>query len=479
MTGRSKNTAQAGVDWVSVAIFFALMLLGWFNIYAVVFDESATGGFSLGTRYGSQLVWIFICVLVAGVVMLIDEIYYHVIAYPLYWLMLLVLVATLFLGAEVNGARSWLRFGGFSVQPAEFAKFATALALARYMSAYGFSMSSMRSRLVALALLAAPMAVILLQNDTGSAVVFASFMVVFYREGLNGWIYVIMGMVIFLFIFSFIWTPSLLLAAVIVMCTVCEGVMSGRWVRNVRYLAAVALGSLVIYAVSIAVMGGGADYYYSLLMSACLSQVASAIYAWRFKLKSIAVCIAMFIGSLAFTGVVDTVFSHLQLHQQKRILDLLGVESDLQYWGYNVHQSKIAIGSGGLFGKGYMQGTQTRYDFVPEQSTDFIFCTVGEEWGFVGAAVVLVLFCCLILRLIIMGERQHETFGRVYCYGVASIFLFHVMVNVGMTIGVMPVIGIPLPLFSYGGSSLLAFTLLFFVAVKLDSRRREQVGAVV
>ncbi len=181
----------------------------------------------------------------------------------------------------------------------------------------------------------------------------------------------------------------------------------------------------------------------------------------------------MFAGSVAFTQTVDVVFSHMQLHQQKRILNLLGVESDLQYWGYNVNQSKIAIGSGGFFGKGYLRGTQTKYDFVPEQSTDFIFCTVGEEWGFAGSALVLGLFCWLILRLIRMGERQQEPFGRVYCYGVASIILFHVLVNVGMTIGLMPVIGIPLPLFSYGGSSLFAFTLLFFVAVKLDSRHKE------
>lgn len=473
MTGSKSSMEKSGVDWGSVAIFFALMLLGWTNIYAAVFDETATGGFSFSTRYGSQLMWIGICVLAAVVIMKVDEIYYHIVAYPFYVFMLVVLLATLVIGTEVNGARSWLRFGGLSVQPAEFAKFATALALARCMSSYSFSMAGLRSRVYAIAIILTPMAVILLQNDAGSAMVFASFLMVLYREGFNGWWYVALGMVVFLFVFSFLWTPTLLLAAIIIICAVMEGVMNGGWIRIVRYIAGVALVSLAICMVWLAVSPATVDYYYSLLAASVLSLVAVGVYAWQNKLRNVLVCVGMFLGSLAFTGMIDTVFSHLQLHQQKRILDLLGVESDLQYWGYNVNQSKIAIGSGGMFGKGYLQGTQTKYDFVPEQSTDFIFCTVGEEWGFFGSVVVLGLFCWLILRLIKMGERQHEAFGRVYCYGVAGIFLFHVMVNVGMTIGLMPVIGIPLPLFSYGGSSLFAFTLLFFVAVKLDSRRRE------
>lgn len=474
MTGSSNNRmTRSGIDWGSVAIFLALMALGWLNIYAAVFDDSAQAGFSMNSRYGSQLVWIGISLLAAVVIMLIDEIYYHILAYPSYLLMLLVLLGTLFIGTEVNGARSWLRLGGFSVQPAEFAKFTTALALARYMSSYSFSMADWRSRLYASLLLAAPMGIILLQNDAGSAVVFASFLIVFFREGFNPWVYVALGMVVFLFVFSFLWTPAALLAAVIVICTVMEGVMNGNWKQKLRYLAAVTLAALTIYLTATLLTHGNAGFYGCLLAAAGLSLVGVGIYAWRAKLRNVLVCIGMFAGSVAFTQTVDVVFSHMQLHQQKRILNLLGVESDLQYWGYNVNQSKIAIGSGGFFGKGYLRGTQTKYDFVPEQSTDFIFCTVGEEWGFAGSALVLGLFCWLILRLIRMGERQQEPFGRVYCYGVASIILFHVLVNVGMTIGLMPVIGIPLPLFSYGGSSLFAFTLLFFVAVKLDSRHKE------
>lgn len=473
MTGKSNKTAESGLDWVSVAIFFGLMIIGWLNIYAAVFDESATGGFTFSSRYGSQLVWIGICTLAAIVIMLIDEIYYHVLAYPIYFLMLLVLLITLAVGTTVNGAQSWLRIGGFSVQPAEFAKFATALALARYMSSYSFSMNDWKSKLAAAAIFGVPMVIILLQNDAGSAIVFASFLVVFYREGFNGWFYVAAGMLIFLFVFSFIWTPTVLLAAILVICTVIEGIMNGCWRRNIRYIAAVGFVSATVCLAASLIAGRALDYYWFLLGSALASLAAVGIYAWRTKLYNIFISIGMLVGSIAFTGMVDVVFAHMKLHQQKRILNLLGVESDPQFWGYNVNQSKIAIGSGGFFGKGYLQGTQTKYDFVPEQSTDFIFCTVGEEWGFVGSVIVLGLFCWLILRLIRMGERQQEAFGRVYCYGVAAIFLFHVLVNVGMTIGIMPVIGIPLPLFSYGGSSLLAFTLLFFVAVKLDSHGRE------
>lgn len=467
------HVQKPSLDWGAVVIFFVLMLLGWLNIYAAVYDEGAATGFTIASKYGSQLIWIGVCVVAAVVIMLIDEIYYHIMAYPLYFTMLLVLVATLFVGTTINGAQSWLRFGGFSVQPAEFAKFTTALALARYMSSYNFSMSSWRSKVYGALIFIAPMVIILLQNDAGSAIVFASFMLVYFREGFNSWVYVALGMLIFLFVFSFVWTPALLLWAVLLICTFMGAVMNGELIKGLRYLAVVAFASLLLYLIINVITGSASDYYIVLLVTSIVSLLPVGMYAWRNKLRNVFVGIGMFIGSVLFTGMVDVVFDHMQIHQQKRILDLLGVESDLQYWGYNVNQSKIAIGSGGFIGKGYLQGTQTKYDFVPEQSTDFIFCTVGEEWGFVGSAVALGLFCWLILRLIKMGERQQEAFGRVYCYGVASVFLFHVLVNVGMTIGIMPVIGIPLPLFSYGGSSLLAFTILFFVAVKLDSRRIE------
>ncbi len=471
---KGDKIGRGAVDWGSIAIFFILMAIGWVNIYAAVFDESATEGFDLAGRYGSQLVWIGISVAASVVIMLIDDIYYHIAAYPFYVLMVLMLIVTLLIGTEVNGAKSWLKFGGLTVQPVEFAKFATALALARLLSSYHFSFNNTRNLLTVAAVIGIPMIIIILQNDTGSAVVFVAFLLVLFREGLNGWLYLGIGMVVFLFVFSFIITPVALLACIIIICAVMEGVMHRRWKITTAYLAGVGFFSALLHIIFNALFSQPVDYYWSLLASSALSLGIVVLYAWRERMKRMIFPLAFFVGSLVFTSATGYVFDNvLKLHQQKRILNLLGVESDTQKWGYNVNQSKIAIGSGGFWGKGYLEGTQTKYDFVPEQSTDFIFCTVGEEWGFVGSAVVLMLFCWLIVRLVIMGERQQEPFGRVYCYCVAAIFLFHVLVNVGMAIGIMPVIGIPLPLFSYGGSSLLAFTILFFVAVKLDSRTRE------
>lgn len=468
------NIKKGGVDWISVGIFALLAVLGWMNIYAAVFDESGVAGFDMSQKYGSQLMWMGVCVVVAVIIMFIDDIYYHVMAYPFYAFMIVVLIATLFIGTEVNGAKSWLRFGGFTVQPVEFAKIAVALALARLMSSYHFNLNSWKNALLAFGVIALPMAIIVLQNDTGSAIVFASFLLVLFREGLNPWLYAALGMAILVFVLSFLVTPATLLAVIIIICVLIEGFLNGHWKLKVQYLAAVALVSTTLYILLNLAFSAQVSYYLCLLITSLISLVPVGIYAYRNKLKNVIICGALFIGSLLFAGGVDYVFDNmLQVHQQKRILNLLGVETDVYKWGYNVNQSKIAIGSGGFFGKGYLKGTQTQYDFVPEQSTDFIFCTVGEEWGFLGSALVLGLFCLLIIRLIRMGERMQEPFGRIYCYGAASVFLFHVIVNVGMTIGIMPVIGIPLPLFSYGGSSLLAFTILFFIAVKLDSRRND------
>jgi rod shape determining protein RodA len=261
-----------------------------------------------------------------------------------------------------------------------------------------------------------------------------------------------------------------LLAGLIVVFVVVQALGNRNPKESAIYTAGVGALSLAIYGAAL-VAGWSLTYYGALLGASVVMLIVALAYAYRNKLANIYLFAAMFVGSLLFIGAIDFVFNDvLQLHQQKRILDLFGLESDLKGWGYNVNQSKIAIGSGGFFGKGFLQGTQTKYDFIPEQSTDFIFCTVGEEWGFVGAVVVLTLFATLIIRLMKMGERQNEPFRRVYCYGVAGIFLFHVIINVGMTIGLMPVIGIPLPMFSYGGSSLLAFTILFFIAVRLDSQ---------
>ncbi len=468
MRNANDKLGWSKIDWKTILVFVVLVLLGWLNIYAASSGEGES--FSLNSRYGMQMIWVGISMVVAGVILLIDDIYYHQFAYPFYLLMLLVLIATLFVGKEVNGAKSWLSLGPVAVQPAEFMKLATALALARFMSEYHFSLSRPKDLVGVGAILLIPIVVILAQNDMGSALVYCSFLVVLYREGLNSWIYYALFLVVGLFVCSFLLSDVALLGGLIVVFVVAQALGNRNPKESAIYTAGVGALSLAIYGIALAA-GWSLTYYGALLTASVAMLVVALAYAYRNKLANIYLFAAMFVGSLLFIGVIDFVFNDvLQLHQQKRILDLFGLESDLKGWGYNVNQSKIAIGSGGFFGKGFMQGTQTKYDFIPEQSTDFIFCTVGEEWGFVGAVVVLVLFATLIIRLMKMGERQNEPFRRVYCYGVAGIFLFHVIINVGMTIGLMPVIGIPLPMFSYGGSSLLAFTILFFIAVRLDSQ---------
>ncbi|MBR4064370.1 MAG: rod shape-determining protein RodA [Tidjanibacter sp.] len=464
------STRGHRTDWLSVLIFLALMVIGWVNIYAAVYDDSAVGGFAWGSQYGMQLIWICISLLIAGVIMLIDKIYIHQWTYPIYVVLFLLLLSTLVIGKEVNGAKAWLVLGPVSLQPAEFMKLGVSLALARYMSEYSFSLRNPRSLLGVAVILALPMGVIMLQPDMGSAIVYCSFLVMFYREGLNKWVYYILCVVVAVFLLSFFLTPSALLVLLLVLCVVWQALANGNLRESIIYLAAVLLISGVIYFGINYLLLGNITYYSALLWTVIPSLVVVAIYAFRTRLMSIYAFMALLVGSILFSTAVDYVFNDLlAIHQQKRILDLLGIEQDPQNWGYNVNQSKIAIGSGGFSGKGFLEGTQTKYDFVPEQSTDFIFCTVGEEWGFLGSSLVLILFAILITRLMIMGERQGEPFKRIYCYSVAGIFLFHVAINVGMTIGLMPVIGIPLPLFSYGGSSLLAFTVLFFIAVKLDS----------
>ena len=468
MRSANDKLGWSKIDWKTILVFVVLMLLGWMNIYAASAGEGES--FTLGSRYGMQMIWVVISMVVAGVILLVDDIYYHQFAYPFYLLMLLVLVATLFVGKEVNGAKSWLSLGPVAVQPAEFMKLATALALARFMSEYHFSLGRLKDLVGVGAILLVPIGVILAQNDMGSALVYCSFLIVLYREGLNSWIYYAIFLVVGLFVCSFLLSDVALLVGLIVVFVVVQALGNRNPKESAIYTAGVGALSLATYGAAL-VAGWSLTYYGALLIASVVMLIVALAYAYRNKLANIYLFAAMFVGSLLFIGAIDFVFNDvLQLHQQKRILDLFGLESDLKGWGYNVNQSKIAIGSGGFFGKGFLQGTQTKYDFIPEQSTDFIFCTVGEEWGFVGAVVVLMLFATLIIRLMKMGERQNEPFRRVYCYGVAGIFLFHVIINVGMTIGLMPVIGIPLPMFSYGGSSLLAFTILFFIAVRLDSQ---------
>jgi rod shape determining protein RodA len=322
-------------------------------------------------------------------------------------------------------------------------------------------------------IIALPLLIIILQNDTGSGIVLCSFIFVLYREGLNKWLCIPFLLIAALFIGSFVFTPMTMLVLLIVICTVSEVLMNGEWRSRVIYLASLAFVSVMVYLVANYLIGWPLSAYKALLGVSLVSLIGVSIYAYRAHLRNIFIVVAMFVGSMIFLPTTDYLFnSVLKEHQQNRIYSFLGIINDPKGIDFNVNQSKIAIGSGGVFGKGFLEGTQVKYNFVPENHTDFIFCTVGEEWGFVGCMIVLAMYCTLILRLMRIGERQEEPFGRIYCYCVASILLFHLMVNVGMTIGLMPVMGIPLPFMSYGGSSLLAFTLLLFIAIRFDASRR-------
>ncbi|MBR2419572.1 MAG: rod shape-determining protein RodA, partial [Rikenellaceae bacterium] len=443
------------------------------SICSASYDETAIDPYAFSHFYVKQVLWVAMAFVVALVVMLLDDKYYHMLAYPAYIGGLLILIGTLLFGKEVNGAKAWIEFGFFSLQPVELVKIATALAMARVMSSYSFSINRFSDLLRVATIIALPLLIIILQNDTGSGIVLCSFIFVLYREGLNKWLCIPFILIAALFIGSFVFTPMTMLVLLILICTVSEVLMNGLWQSRLIYLAALALVSVTVYLVSNYLIGWTLSAYKALLGTTALSLVGVVIYAYRAHLRNIFIVVAMFVSSMIFLPTTDYLFnSVLKEHQQNRIYSFLGIINDPKGIDFNVNQSKIAIGSGGLFGKGFLEGTQVKYNFVPENHTDFIFCTVGEEWGFVGCLVVLAMYCTLILRLMRIGERQEEPFGRIYCYCVASILLFHLMVNVGMTIGLMPVMGIPLPFMSYGGSSLLAFTLLLFIAIRFDASRR-------
>lgn len=467
--GNQARLFASDIDWITVGIYVLMVLFGLTNIYAAVFDEDIASMFDLGQRSGSQLLWIGVSFSMAVTILLIDSKYYHMLAFVLYFAGLAVMLAVGLVGTEINGARAWITIGSVRIQPVEFMKFVTALALARYMSSYSFNIKSARGLSYVLLIIAAPVALILMQNDTGSALVFAAFFIMLYREGAGSSPYIIALLMALLFVISFLLEPLPILLIILGLCLVGQSVVSAAWRPSLRYLALVLLLTTLTIVVAALLPIQPISMAVAMMIGVVASLPAVVVYAIRHQNRSAWIFTGVFFGAVLFTSAIDFAFNNiLQIHQQKRILDLLGLENDPQGWSYNVIQSKIAIGSGGVLGKGFLGGTQTRFSFVPEQSTDFIFCTVGEEWGFAGSAVVVLLFMFLILRLMRMGERQKEPFARIYCYCVAAIFFVHFAINIGMTIGIFPVVGIPLPFFSYGGSSLLAFTILLFVAIRLD-----------
>jgi len=470
---KTQNNIWLNLDWITVIIYLILILLGWANIYAAVYSDEHQSIFDMGQKYGKQLIWIFAGIFLAIMVLTVDSKFYAAFAYHIYGVTILLLIAVLFLGKEVNGARAWFEIGGVALQPAELGKFATSLAIAKCLSQFEFKIQKMRSYIVLGALIGIPAILIILQNDTGSALVFAVFVLVFFREGLN-------GMVLFwgfaaatLFILALLLVEYQLILFLLVVSVATYGFLRQSIKETLLGFLGIAGILGLIWSVD-AMAGLGGTPFQLVLIATVIIAVLFIAYgiinhireAWRIFL--------FFIFAIGISMSVNYFYKNvLAPHQRDRIDQMLGTKVDKLGKGYNLNQSKIAIGSGGLLGKGYLQGTQTKYNFVPEQSTDFIFCTVGEEWGFAGSTFVVGMFLLLLIRLISLAERQRSQFSRVYGYGVACILFFHIAINISMTIGIAPVIGIPLPFFSYGGSSLWAFTVLLFIFLRLDATRSE------
>lgn len=409
------------IDWLTLVLYLGCVTMGWLNVYAAVYSpEDHTSLFDMTTNAGKQMMWIGTTVILIICILVINHKFFDSFAYVFYAFMILMLLLVLVAGSNINGSRSWFKFGSFSIQPAEFAKVATALALAKYLDVPGMNLTRQKDLLRIGGIIVLPCILILASNETGSTLVFASFVIMLYREGLPGWIPAVGITVAALFVLALIFPKLYIFAGIVALFAVVVLLMP-RYNRTTSNLISMGLVGLAMMAIVV-----GVDFF------------------------------------------VNNV---LQRHQQNRIKVLVDPTIDPLGVGWNVTQAKIAIGSGRLQGKGFLEGTQTKFDFVPEQSTDFIFCTIGEEHGFVGSAVVIALFIGLLSRIVILAEKQRSKFARVYGYCVAGVIFFHVMVNVGMTIGLMPVIGIPLPFFSYGGSSLWSFSILLFIFLKLDSRR--------
>jgi len=460
------------LDWVIVGLWFALLVFGWMNIYSSSVGEEGFV-FSFKQKYIMDLVWMVTAMAIAGIILFVFPAkLYPGIAWPFYVMMVLLLIAVIFVGTEVNGSKSWFALGPFRFQPAEFSKISTSLMLALLMSRYEFRFSNVREAVRIAAVLAVPMLAIVLEKETGSALVYLGFLLVCYREGMTGWILVFGMAAVFFFILTLVCSPFV---AILVLAGV-VGLAWGWYAKKLPLAFGVTVAVILLLAFFPRLMQvesltflqklSAEHWAAALLGSAALTLLVIGLLRRNKRMRNGALC---FLAGLALIFSVDFAFEKvLKEYQRNRIEVLLGIKEDPMGVGYNVHQSLVAIGSGGFAGKGYLGGTQTRFDFVPEQSTDFIFCTIGEEWGFLGTIAVLAVYLTLILRLIDSAEKQKDRFTRIYGWCVAVCLLMHVTINICMTIGLMPVIGIPLPLLSYGGSSLWAFTILLFIYVRLD-----------
>ncbi|MHC1733491.1 MAG: rod shape-determining protein RodA [Bacteroidales bacterium] len=461
------------LDWVTVMLWLVMMVMGWLNIYAAVYNENHTSIFDLSQRYGKQLMFIIAAIVLAVFVMVTDNKLWFFFAWFIYGFFMLLLILVLVLGKEVNGARAWFDFGAFGLQPSEFAKFATGLALASYLNSQRQSYNT-RTMVSATAIILSPALLIAVQPDMGSVITYFAFFIVLYREGMSIWVFITAILAVVLFLLTLMLGNLPVAIGLLVVAAIALIVTSG-------YMVTLKAAGVMAVAAGVAFLTGNylldLDTVLIIVLSVFLAGIVYAWYIYRQKMKSQATIYIFLLGALLYLFTVDYAFHNvLKPHQQTRINIMLGTAADPYGEGYNLNQSLISIGSGGFAGKGYLNGTQTKFKFVPEQSTDFIFCTVGEEWGFIGSTVVIGLFVWLLLRLLMMAERQRSTFVRAYGYGVFGLFLVHFFVNIGMTIGVMPVIGIPLPFFSYGGSSLWGFTILLFIFLRLDAGRTEYLG---
>ncbi|MEI6594552.1 MAG: rod shape-determining protein RodA [Bacteroidota bacterium] len=414
---RNNTPKPASIDWLTLVLYYFFVIAGLLCIYASVYKEDHPFIYDNGMNYGKQLIWIGISSFIGLLILLVDEKFFYVFAYALYGMAIALLIAVIIMGTSFRGSNSWIEIAGFRLQPAEFAKFATALALARFLGGFNTKFSDKKVQLISYGLIFLPMVIILLQNETGTALVFGSFIFMLYREGLPGYFLFIGFMIALMGVLSLLVAPLYLIISI----------------------AAIALLMLLFI---------------------------------RRNKQNILIVFGVALAFVFYVSSVNYLFENvMQPHQKSRINVLLGKEVDLKGAGYNVQQSKIAIGSGGLVGKGFLQGTQNKFRFVPEQSTDFIFCTVGEEFGFAGSVGFIIAYLFLLWRVLFIAERQRYKFNRIYGYCVASILFFHFTINIGMTLGILPVIGIPLPFLSYGGSSLLSFTILLFILLRLDANR--------
>lgn len=485
MYRREDDDIKGSVDWFVITLYFVMVFCGWLSIYGASYQyDTNVGLFDISGRAGMQLVWIGTSTILGFILLKLDSNLYDVFAYLVYTLCMLLLLLTIFIAPDIKGSKSWLVITDtIRLQPAEFAKFAVALGLARFMNGYNFKLLTFKNLSIIAGMILLPIILIILQHETGSALVYTAFILMLYREGISGMVLFSGLCAVVLFVVGLKYSDvdmglinqGEFISIILIICIAAGLTISYQkeWgtARNIT------IGMILIYGISyllsllgVNIVWGGVGIASLVGLIVYLSVIAQRKWSKSYLF------IALFaVGCVGFVYSVDYVFDEvLQPHQQKRIKVSLGMEEDLMGAGYNVNQSKIAVGSGGLLGKGFLNGTQTKLKYVPEQDTDFIFCTVGEEQGFLGSVGVLALYLAFILRLVHLAERQKNSFGRVYGYSVASIFLFHLTINVGMVIGLTPVIGIPLPFFSYGGSSLWGFTILLFIFLRIDMSRKRR-----